>query len=137
MAHLSESQHSFHQWQQLSLFEQQTKPEPSRKDPSSEHSQSIAPSKRSRRTGQCTFTKMTVAINDNGKPIGQDHRNARYLDEDVEHACELRAEGYTYQQISRMLDMPIRTLRGYLNGSSRNQSVAGFKTIMRKKWQTS
>ena len=80
---------------------------------------------------------MTVAVNDNGKPIGQDHRNARYLDEDVEHVIELRAEGYTYQQISRMLDMPIRTLRGYLNGSSRNQSVAGFKTIMRKKWQTS
>lgn len=76
--------------------------------------------------------RMTVAVNDNGRPIGQDHRNARYTDDDVARACDLRADGYTYQQISRMLDMPIRTLRGYLDGSSRNQSVAGFRVINRK-----
>ena len=134
---LSESQHSCLQWQQLSLFELQEKPGSSLKEASKEHSPSTGPSEASRRNGQATFCRMTVAGNDKGKPIGQDHRNARYLDEDVEHVIELRAEGYTYQQISKMLDMPIRTLRGYLDGSARHQSIAGFKTIVRKKWQTS
>ena len=134
---LSESQHSCLQWQQLSLFELQEKPGSSLKEASKERSPLTGPSEASRRNGQATFCRMTVAVNDNGKPIGQDHRNARYLDEDVEHVIELRAEGYTYQQISKMLDMPIRTLRGYLDGSARHQSIAGFKTIVRKKWQTS
>lgn len=76
--------------------------------------------------------KMKVAVNDNGRAIGEDHAGAKYLDLDVDHARELRAEGYTLRQISQMLDMPIRTARGYLDGSRRNQSVADFKMV--KRW---
>lgn len=76
--------------------------------------------------------KMKVAVNDNGRAIGEDHACAKYLDTDVEHALELRAEGYTLREISRMLDMPIRTIRGYLDGSRRSQSVAGWKMV--KRW---
>jgi len=76
--------------------------------------------------------KMKVAVNDNGRAIGEDHARAKYLDTDVEHALELRAEGYTLREISRMLDMPIRTIRGYLDGSRRSQSVAGWKMV--KRW---
>lgn len=76
--------------------------------------------------------KMKVAVNDNGRAIGEDHAGAKYLDLDVDHARELRAEGYTLRQISQMLDMPIRTVRGYLDGSRRNQSVADFKMV--KRW---
>ena len=133
----SASQASCLHWQQLSLFELQDMQSSSQKEASSGYSRSTGPSKASRRNGQVTFCRLTVAVNDNGKPIGQDHRNARYLDEDVEKAIELRAEGYTYQQISRMLDMPVRTLRGYLDGSARHQSITCFKTIMSKKWETS
>ena len=75
---------------------------------------------------------MTVAVNDNGRAIGEDHVNARYLNADVEHARQLRAQGYTYRQISQMLDMPIRTLRDYLSGRRRCQSVAGWKTFVRR-----
>ena len=76
----------------------------------------------------------TVTVNDEGRAIGEDHVNARYLDEDVEHARELVASGqYTLREISQMLDMPIRTIRDYAKGTRRNQSVAGWKKIKRYK----
>lgn len=80
---------------------------------------------------QRPFVMMTVAVNDAGKPIGEDHRNAKYLDEDVERAIMFRKQGYTYQQISEMLDMPIRTVRDFVHGKRRCQSIADFKRIKR------
>ena len=75
--------------------------------------------------------RVCIAVNDGGRAIGQDHANAKYLDEDVQRARAFRAEGYTWHEISRMLDMPIRTVRDYVNGTRRNQSVAGFKWVIR------
>ena len=47
-----------------------------------------------------------VTVNDGGRAIGEDHVNAKYLDEDVEHARELVASGkYTLREISQMLDI--------------------------------
>lgn len=77
------------------------------------------------------FVLMMVSVNDDGYPIGEDHRNAKYLDEDVYHAIELREQGYTYRQISDMLDMPVRTVRDYVHGLRRNQSVASYRKIRR------
>ena len=76
--------------------------------------------------------RITVAVNDAGRAIGEDHINARYTDSDVENVRLLRRQGYTYRQISQMMDMPIRTLRDYISGRSRCQSVAGWKTFVRK-----
>ncbi len=72
-----------------------------------------------------------VAVNDNGRPVGEDHKNAKYLNEDVERAIALRMQGFTYARISQMLDMPIRTIRCYVKGIRRNQSIADFKRIKR------
>lgn len=75
-----------------------------------------------------------VTVNDSGRTIGEDHVNAKYLDEDVERARELVASGqYKLREISQMLDMPIRTIRDYAKGTRRNQSVAGWKKIRRYK----
>lgn len=79
--------------------------------------------------------KMKVAVNDLGRAIGEDHAGAKYLDSDVDHARELRSQGYTLREISQMLDMPIRTVRGYLDGSRRSQSVADWKVV--KRWRKS
>lgn len=76
---------------------------------------------------------MKVQVNDLGRAIGEDHAWAKYLDSDVEHARQLRAEGYTWYEISRMLDMPVRTVRSYVDGSRRAQSVAGWKVV--KRWR--
>lgn len=77
--------------------------------------------------------KVKIAVNDVGRAIGEDHAGAKYLDSDVDHARELRAQGYTLREISKMLDMPIRTVRGYLDGSRRSQSVADWKVV--KRWR--
>lgn len=44
----------------------------------------------------------------------------------------LRDEGYKLADIAAMMDMPIRTVRGYLDGTRRSQSVAGWKK--QKRW---
>lgn len=108
-----------------------------------EHSQSVpwlvlkrfAMRKKRRKLNAQTPSVMTmVTVNDSGRTIGEDHVNAKYLDEDVEHARELVASGhYTLREISQMLDMPIRTIRDYAKGTRRNQSVAGWKKIRRYK----
>ena len=77
--------------------------------------------------------KVWVRVDDKGYPIGEDHVGAKYTDADVESARELRREGYTLKEISEMMDMPIRTVRGYLDGSRRSESVAGFKVV--KRWR--
>lgn len=91
--------------------------------------------KKRRVTNAQTPSVMTmVTVNDGGRAIGEDHVNAKYLDEDVEHARALVASGqYTLREISQMLDMPIRTIRDYAKGTRRNQSVAGWKKIRRYK----
>lgn len=108
-----------------------------------EHSQSVpwlalkssAMRKKRRKLNAQTPSVMTmVTVNDGGRAIGEDHVNAKYLDEDVEHARELVASGqYTLREISQMLDMPIRTIRDYAKGTRRNQSVAGWKKVRRYK----
>ena len=75
--------------------------------------------------------RMMAAVNDAGRVIGEDHVNARYLDSDVANVIELRRQGYTYREISRRMDMPIRTLRDSLSGRRRCQSVAGWKAVSR------
>lgn len=90
--------------------------------------------KRRKLNAQTPSEMKIVTVNDEGRAIGEDHVNAKYLDEDVEHARELVASGqYTLREISQMLDMPIRTIRDYAKGTRRNQSVAGWKKVRRYK----
>lgn len=146
-----ESQRISLHWLQMNLFEQPCAHEPSQKMHYQEQQRSTGPcgasdsctrSSSARRqtlsqrlSAGFSLVGETVAVNDGGRAIGQDHVNARYLDSDVERAIELRAEGFTLRQISEMMEMPIRTLRGYLDGTRRCQSVAGFKVV--KRWKKS
>lgn len=79
------------------------------------------------------FMSICIAVNDAGRAIGEDHVNAKYTDQDVERVRLFRAEGFTLREISQMMDMPVRTIRGYLDGSRRNQSVAGWKVVNRRR----
>ena len=72
-----------------------------------------------------------VNVNDGGRTIGEDHANARYLDSDVRRVIDLREAGLTYKAISEKMGMPIRTVRDYVSGRRRCQSVAGFKRVIR------
>ncbi len=119
-------------WQQRPLFPLPNGQENSRSKASSEPSSSPSPKQKSEECARPrSAVTMMVSVNDAGNVVGEDHRNAKYLDSDIEHAIELRQEGYSFREISLMMDMPIRTIRGYVDGTRRNQSVAGWKKIKR------
>lgn len=116
----------------LWLFpELQSWPENSHSDPSQEQKLFETQRKKRRSNAHRHFEMTMVAVNDAGRPVGEDHKNAKYLNEDVERAIALRMQGFTYARISQMLDMPIRTIRCYVKGIRRNQSIADFKRIKR------
>lgn len=78
-------------------------------------------------------TEFVVAVSDSGHAIGEDHPRARYTNADVEGVFMLHEAGFSLRQISKKMDMPIRTIRDYLSGRRRDQSIAGFKKVRRKR----
>lgn len=126
----SESQDFCLEPTQWPLPKQQNKPASFRMD-SSESSSSKKPLVM---PGQLTldFThKAIVCVNESGRWIGQDHIRAKYTDEEVEHVLWLREEGYTLREIARMTEIPLRTVRGYIDGTRRNQQPARWKVVRR------
>lgn len=87
-------------------------------------------SESSRKSGPSTrgaSERILTPVNDLGVSIGEGHQNARYTDAEVEEVRRLYAEGYSLKAVARMMDMPIRTVRGYVDGSRRSQSVSGWR----------
>lgn len=126
------SQACFHQTPQSASEEPQLSVPTIRKDQSSEQRSCTKPSEKSEKSTRKRFVTMVVAVNDRGQAIGEDNANAKYLDSDVEEVISLRQEGYSLYAISAMLDIPIRTIRDYISGRTRNKSVSGWRTIRRE-----
>lgn len=78
------------------------------------------------------FDRKVVAVSDSGHAIGEDHPLARYTDAEVSAVFYLRDSGFSLRQIAEKMDMPLRTVRGYLNLSRRNSSIADFRIVRRK-----
>ncbi|MDP2883251.1 MAG: hypothetical protein Q8N89_16930 [Azonexus sp.] len=74
-------------------------------------------------------TLRTVAINDAGLRIGEDHQNAKYTNGEIEMVLSLRDEGKSYGEIGRLVEMPKSTVRDIIKGRRRCQYPADFKTI--------
>ncbi len=70
----------------------------------------------------------TVWVNDKGFIVGEDHPRAKYTDADIDAVFELREEGFSLRAIAKKMEMPLRTVRSYLNGSTR-QGVSHSKRI--------
>lgn len=75
------------------------------------------------------FEKRTVPVNDAKRVIGQDNCRAKYSDDDVRQVLMLHEEGFSLRQISEKMEIPVRTIRDYISGKKRCQSVAGFVSI--------
>lgn len=71
----------------------------------------------------------TVAVNDRGLRIGEDHPNARYTDAEVAMVLDLRDEGMGYKRIAKVMDMPVRTVRGICTGARRCQCPMTWKRV--------
>ena len=70
-----------------------------------------------------------VAVNEQGKRVGEDHPNARYTNAEIEMVLSLRDEGFGYKRIAKMCDMPIRTVRTICNGQRRCQCPTAWKRV--------
>lgn len=70
-----------------------------------------------------------VAVNSDGRRIGEDHPRAVLSDHEVELLWSLRALGWGYKRIARKLECPRGTVRHIIKGRQRCQSIAGHKTV--------
>lgn len=71
----------------------------------------------------------TVAVNERGLRIGEDHPNARYTDGEVAMVLELRDEGWGYKRIAKALEMPKSTVRDICTGRRRCQCPTTWKRV--------
>lgn len=71
----------------------------------------------------------TVAVNERGLRIGEDHQNAKYTDSEVELVLQLRDQGLGYKHIAKLAEMPVRTVRCICNALRRSQCADRFKTV--------
>ncbi len=73
--------------------------------------------------------KRTVAINDRGLRIGEDHRLAKLTNGEVERLLELRSEGMSYQQLAKIFEISKSGARQICKGRRRCQTPSGWKTV--------
>ncbi len=71
----------------------------------------------------------TVAVNERGLRIGEDHQNAKYTNGEIEMVLTMRDDGKSYGEIARLVEMPKSTVRDIIKGRRRCQYPADFKTI--------
>lgn len=72
---------------------------------------------------------MTIAVNERGIRIGEDHQNARYSNAEIEMVLTLRDEGMSYGVIAAKLEMPKSTVADICKARRRCQIAATFKRI--------
>lgn len=73
---------------------------------------------------------MTVAVNERGLRIGEDHQHARYTNSEVRMVLELRDEGMSYGRIAETMEMPKSTVACICKATRRCQVAAAFKKIV-------
>ena len=71
----------------------------------------------------------TVAVNEAGLRIGEDHPKARYTDHEIGQVLRLRDDGLGYKRIAKVMDMPKGTVRNICKGFCRCQTVMGHRRV--------
>lgn len=77
-------------------------------------------------------SRRVICVNEIGRAIGEDSCRAKYTNEEVEAVIRLHEEGYTLRGIASLMDMPVRTIRGYIDGSRRGQQPYAWRTIRKQ-----
>lgn len=72
----------------------------------------------------------TIAVNERGKPIGEDHYNAKLTDGEVERIRYLHeVEGMSYRQIAEIFEVSRGSIVKICLYQRRNQFAAKFKKV--------
>ena len=78
-----------------------------------------------------TQFERVIAVNERGKPIGQDHYNAKLTDADVECIRTLHEQhGLSYQVLAVKFDVSKWAVGRICRYERRNQTPARFKKII-------
>lgn len=74
--------------------------------------------------------RKTIAVNDKGYRIGQDHQNAGLSDEQVDRIRDLHEDhGLKYSQLAEMFQVSKSTIAGICQYRRRAQTPFGWKTL--------
>ena len=73
----------------------------------------------------------SVAVNELGLRIGEDHQNAKYPDSAIERVLELRDIGISYKRIAKICTMPDSTVACICKATRRCQIAAAWKKIIK------
>lgn len=65
-----------------------------------------------------------VALNENGRRVGESHPRAKLLDEEVELVLGLLAEGLSYAKVAEKMDVSKSCVAHIATGRRRGQLVA-------------
>lgn len=76
--------------------------------------------------------KKSLAVNDRGYVIGEQHHRAKLSDHEVDLVLELIDEGIPPGEVARKFDISRRTVRDYIAGRARAQTVAGHKLAVNR-----
>lgn len=72
----------------------------------------------------------TVAVNENGRRIGQDHPRANLSDEQVNRIRDLREDhDLSYDQLAAMFQVPKATIQSICQYRTRAQTPFGWKKL--------
>jgi predicted DNA-binding protein (UPF0251 family) len=71
----------------------------------------------------------TVAVNEAGLRIGEDHPNARLTDAEVERVRLLHEEGMGYEALAEKFEVSRWTIGRICRYERRAQPVAGYKVV--------
>ena len=110
-----------------SLSTPQPKPVNTKTAQSNANALSKSQSRVSVTSGRVTSRTVVIAVNECNRTIGEDHVRAKYTNEEVDAVLRLRDEGYSLAKIARMTEIPIRTIRGYIDGSRRCQQPSAWR----------
>lgn len=67
--------------------------------------------------------KKLVALNENGRRIGENHPRAKLLDSEVDHVLALVDAGFSYSQVAAKMDVSKSCVQHIVDGSRRCQFV--------------
>lgn len=73
--------------------------------------------------------KRTVAVNERGLRIGEDHRLAKLTNDQVDQLLALRDEGWSYRRLAETFEISKSAVRMYCKGLRRCQIPAKWKTV--------
>jgi hypothetical protein len=66
----------------------------------------------------------TIALNENGRRVGESHPRAKLLDHEVGLALDLLEDGLSYAEVARKLDVSKSCIAHIATGRRRSQLVA-------------